>query len=121
MTEFRGLFPAIITPMTSDGALNEEAFRKVMEWNIQAGVHGFWVAGGTGESVLLDDDENRRIAEITVDQSAGRVRNIMHVGQALEGLNRHAGTHAAGIVIGNRDLWEQVPCFRADGKIVTQY
>ena len=29
--------------------------------------------------------------------------------------------HAAGIVIGSRPLWEHVPCFRADGKLVTQY
>ena len=53
MTEFKGIYPAIITPMTSDGGLNEAAFREVIEFNIQAGVHGFWVAGGTGESVLL--------------------------------------------------------------------
>ena len=58
MPEFEGVVPAIITPMTADGEINEEAFRAVMEDNIQAGVHGFWTAGGTGESVLLTDDEN---------------------------------------------------------------
>ncbi len=51
----------------------------------------------------------------------GEVARILDVGCSLEGLNRHAGMHAAGIVIGNRDLWEHVPCFKADGKIVTQY
>jgi DNA polymerase-3 subunit alpha len=50
-----------------------------------------------------------------------RVAEVLKIGQALEGLNRHAGMHAAGIVIGNRDLWEHVPCFQADGKIVTQF
>ena len=49
MAEFRGLFPAIVSPMTPEGSLNESAFREVMEFNIQAGVHGFWIAGGTGE------------------------------------------------------------------------
>ncbi len=58
--EFKGVYPALITPMDSDGKLNESALRKVIEFNINAGVHGFWVAGGTGESVLLDDEENRR-------------------------------------------------------------
>ncbi len=82
MAEFRGLFPAIVTPMTADGSLNESAFREVMEFNIQAGVHGFWIAGGTGESILLTDEENGRIAEIAADQSKGRVTNIMHVGAA---------------------------------------
>ena len=57
--EFKGVYPALITPMDSDGKLNESALRKVIEFNINAGVHGFWVAGGTGESVLLDDAEDQ--------------------------------------------------------------
>ena len=64
MANLKGIFPAIITPMTREGTLNEAAFREVIEFNIQSGVHGFWIAGGTGESVLLDDEENMRIAEI---------------------------------------------------------
>jgi len=58
----------------------------------------------------------RRRAEL--DQKA---KQVLDIGCSLEGLNRHAGMHAAGIVIGNRELWEHVPCFSADGKIVTQY
>jgi dihydrodipicolinate synthase/N-acetylneuraminate lyase len=80
MADFEGIIPAHVTPMGTDGRLNEAAFREVMEFNIQAGVNGFWMAGGTGESVLLDDEENMRIAQIAVDQNRGRVKNIMHVG-----------------------------------------
>ena len=80
MAEFKGIFPAIVTPMTADGELHEAAFREVMELNIRAGVHGFWVAGGTGESILLSDEENGRLAEIAADQARGRVAIIMHVG-----------------------------------------
>ena len=82
MADFEGILPAIATPMGTDGGFNEAAFREVMEFNIQAGVHGFWVAGGTGESVLLDDDENMAIARAAADQNGGRVNNIMHVGAA---------------------------------------
>ena len=95
MTEFKGILPAIITPMTPDGDLNEAAFREVIEFNIQAGVHGFWVAGGTGESVLLDDDENMRISEIVSDQSRGRINNIMHVGAATTARAAKLAEHAA--------------------------
>lgn len=80
MAAFEGVVPAITTPMTKGGELNEEAFRKVMEFNILAGVHGFWVAGGTGESVFLTDQENMRIAEISSDQNGSRTNIIMHVG-----------------------------------------
>ncbi|HJO60736.1 MAG: dihydrodipicolinate synthase family protein [SAR202 cluster bacterium] len=80
MAAYEGIFPAIVTPMSSDGTINESAFREVMEFNIQAGVGGFWVAGGNGESVLLSDNENMRIADIASDQNRGRINNIMHVG-----------------------------------------
>jgi DNA polymerase III subunit alpha len=51
-------------------------------------------------------------------------RELLDVAKGLEGLNRHAGKHAAGVVIGDRPLWEYVPCFRPAGDetgIVTQY
>ena len=95
MAGFRGVYPAIITPMTADGGLNEAAFREVMEFNIQAGVQGFWIAGGTGESVLLEDEENMRIAEIAADQSRGRIENIMHVGAATTARATKLAEHAA--------------------------
>ena len=97
MSQFEGIFPAIITPMTTDGKLNEAVYRQVMEFNIQAGVQGFWVAGGTGESVLLEDDENRRIAEIVVDQSQGRISNIMHVGAPSTVRTAKLAEHAAKV------------------------
>jgi 4-hydroxy-tetrahydrodipicolinate synthase len=68
-----------------------------MEFNIQAGVHGFWVAGGTGESVLLDDEENRRIAEIAADQSRGRIKNIMHVCAPTTARSAKLAEHAARV------------------------
>ena len=95
MSGFRGIFPAIITPMTPDGALNEAAFREVMEFNIRAGVNGFWTAGGTGESILLTDEENRRISDISADQNRGRVKNIMHVGAATTVRAAALAEHAA--------------------------
>lgn len=77
---FRGVFPALITPMTAEDRLDEEVLRAVVEYNIRAGVQGFWVAGGSGESILLDDEENRRVAAVTADQTRGRAALIHHVG-----------------------------------------
>ena len=67
--------------MTREGKLNERAFREVMEFNIQAGVHGFWVAGGTGESILLEDDENMRIAEIAATSPGAESRTLCTSGR----------------------------------------
>ena len=97
MAAYEGIFPAIVTPMSPDGNLNEAAFREVMEFNIQAGVGGFWVAGGNGESVLLSDEENMRIAEIAADQNRGRINNIMHVGAPTTERAANLAAHAAKV------------------------
>jgi len=55
-------------------------------------------------------------------QSDGKIRELLDIAAALEGLNRHAGMHAAGVVISDEPLWDQVPCFRGqNGEIVTQF
>ena len=56
-----------------------------------------------------------------IRKSAPEYTELFDLSVPLEGMARHISTHAAGVVIGNRPLWEHVPCFRADGKIVTQY
>lgn len=97
MAEFEGVVPAIITPMTPEGELNEAAFRELLEFDIQAGVHGFWIAGGTGESILISDDENNRIAEIAADQIRGRAKAIMHVGAPTTARAARMAEHAARV------------------------
>jgi DNA polymerase-3 subunit alpha len=49
-------------------------------------------------------------------------RELLDLAAALEGLNRNAGMHAAGVVIAEKPLWEYVPCFRGQNdEIVTQF
>jgi DNA polymerase-3 subunit alpha len=55
-------------------------------------------------------------------ESDARTRELLDIAASLEGLNRHAGMHAAGIVISEEPLWSYVPCFKGkDGEIVTQF
>ncbi len=114
MTKFRGLFPAVITPMTPEGELNEAAFRKVLEFNIQAGVHGFWIAGGSGESILISEDENQRIAQIAVDQIRGRVGTIMHVSAPTTAAAVRNAVNAAQA--GVDSICGLPPCFYGTGE-----
>jgi DNA polymerase-3 subunit alpha len=52
-----------------------------------------------------------------------RIRNLLDQARKLEGLTRHAGKHAAGIVISEGPLWDHVPVFRDEksSALVTQY
>ena len=121
MSQFEGIVPAIPTPMNAEGQIAEEALRKLVEFNIKAGVHGFWVSGGTGESVLLEDEENRRVAEIVVDQGQVRVNNIIHVGAATTARAAGLAEHAARV--GAEAICCVPPFFysRSDEEIVEHY
>src|SRR5215468_4074820 len=49
-------------------------------------------------------------------------RELLDLAASLEGLNRNAGMHAAGVVIAEQPLWEYVPCFRGQNdELVTQF
>lgn len=101
---FRGVFPALITPFR-DGALDEEAFVRLVERQIAGGVHGLVPVGTTGETATLSHDEHRRVVELCVKTAAGRVPVIAGAGsnstaEAIE-LVRHAkqvGADAALVV-----------------------
>jgi len=49
------------------------------------------------------------------------VAELLKQAQAIEGLTRHAGMHAAGVVLSEGPLWDHVPCFKNDELLVTQY
>ena len=65
----------------------------MIEFNIKSGVHGFWVTGGNGESILLDDEENCRIAQIVCEESM--VKNNMHFGTPTTARSVKLAEHAA--------------------------
>ena len=54
-------------------------------------------------------------------ESDPTVRELLTQAQRLENLTRHAGMHAAGVVISEGPLWDHVPCFQNGDHIVTQY
>ena len=93
MPPFQGSITALITPF-KDGSVDEHAFRKFVEWQIDQGTHGLVPCGTTGESPTLDHDEHRRVIELCIEAAGGRVPVIAGTGsnstaEAVE-LTRHA-------------------------------
>jgi len=69
----KGIIPAVITPLADDGKFNEKAFRKLLNYLIDNGVHGLFVVGTTGEFYGLDPEEKRDIYKAAVDETRGRI------------------------------------------------
>jgi len=101
---FKGAFTALITPFLR-GAVDEDAFARLIERQIAAGVHGLVPMGTTGEASTLSHAEHERVTELCVKTVAGRVPVIAGAGanstsRAIE-LVRHAkgvGAQAALVV-----------------------
>jgi dihydrodipicolinate synthase/N-acetylneuraminate lyase len=69
----RGIFTPNLVPLDPKGQINEEELRKYVDWLIERGVHGLYPNGSTGEFTRFSVEERRRIVQIIVDQTAGRV------------------------------------------------
>ena len=72
-SNWHGSFAVIVTPFTRDGEIDEPGYRKVIDLVIEAGCHGIIAAGSTGEFFLMSHDERKRVFELAVDQTGGRI------------------------------------------------
>lgn len=79
-TVFKGVATAIITPMFEDGSVDYEAFKRLIDWQIEQGVNAIVSVGTTGEGSTLDDAEHKEAMKFTVDYVAGRVPVIAGTG-----------------------------------------
>ncbi|MEO1632350.1 MAG: dihydrodipicolinate synthase family protein, partial [Bacteroidota bacterium] len=77
---FRGTAPALVTPFTSEGALDEAALERLIDRQIEGGVDALVVLGTTGENPTLTPAERQRVTERAVAHTAGRVPVIVGTG-----------------------------------------
>jgi len=100
--EFKGSITALVTPFRN-GALDEEALRGLVNWQIENGTSGLVPVGTTGESPTLSHAEHKRVVEIVIAEAKGRVPVIAGAGsnatsEAID-FARHAETAGADAVL----------------------
>jgi 4-hydroxy-tetrahydrodipicolinate synthase len=76
---FSGSIPALVTPFR-DGAFDEQAFRRLVDWQIESGSSALVPCGTTGENSTLSNAEHHRVIEVCIEQAAGRVPIIAGCG-----------------------------------------
>lgn len=101
--KFKGSYTALITPF-SNGSIDEDAFRKLVDWQIEQGTHGLVPVGTTGESPTLSHAEHKRVVELCIETANGRVPVIAGAGSnsTAEAIDfaKHAKTVGAdGILV----------------------
>jgi 4-hydroxy-tetrahydrodipicolinate synthase len=101
-TSFRGSFTALVTPFRN-GAVDEKAFRELVDWQISEGTNGLVPVGTTGESPTLSHEEHGLVVEWCVEQAKGRVPVVAGAGSnsttEAVSLARHAEKAGADAVL----------------------
>lgn len=101
---FKGSFTALITPFRN-GAVDEGAFQRFVQWQLDQGSHGVVPCGTTGESPTLSHAEHRHVTELCLEVAKGRIPVVPGTGsnstEEAISLTRHAaevGADAALVV-----------------------
>jgi 4-hydroxy-tetrahydrodipicolinate synthase len=93
---FSGTYTALVTPF-KNGAIDEAAFRRLIDFQIDNGVSGLVPVGTTGEAATLDAEEHLRAIEIATNQAKGRCR-------VIAGTGSNATTEAIELTVGAAKL-----------------
>jgi len=91
--QFTGIIPPLLSSFTKDGEIYEKGIREIIRYTLPA-VHGYYPIGTYGCGPLMSLEERKRVLEIVLDEVAGRLPVVAHVGHpgarpTLE-LARHA-------------------------------
>jgi len=108
MTNYKGIFPALITPFTKENRINESSLQKLVKMNLDKGVTGFYVGGSSGEAFLLSLDERKYILDIVVAEAKGKCTLISHIGCICTDDAIKLGKHAEKIGV---DAISSIPPF----------
>ncbi len=102
-SQLSGVLTALATPFTSDGQIDENTLRRLVDRSIDGGVDGVVACGSTGEFAAMSGAERRLVVETVIDQTAGRVPVVAQTGavstaEAVE-LSRHAQAAGASVLM----------------------
>lgn len=75
-----GSLVALVTPMNTDGSVDWDALKRLVEWHVEAGTHGIIAVGTTGESATLSVDEHLAVVRTVIEVAAGRLVVIAGTG-----------------------------------------
>ena len=76
----RGCATALVTPFTREGAIDEQALKRLVEYQISGGIKLLVPCGTTGESATMTEAEDQQVIKLVVDTAKGRARVIAGTG-----------------------------------------
>jgi len=107
-TKIKGLIAATVTPMDKNGEINLSPIDSYANYLIDKGVDGVFICGTTGESLLMDSEERKKVAEAWMMYS-DKLKILIHIGSTSYKISSDLACHAQQI--GARAISAMGPCF----------
>ncbi len=80
--EWKGVFPALLTPFTADDKLDLGMYEKNLAAQLKAGVHGIIIGGSLGEASTITEKEKEELTEFSVEYLNGRIPVIVNIAES---------------------------------------
>jgi 4-hydroxy-tetrahydrodipicolinate synthase len=95
--KLRGIIPALVTPFSAAGQIEEDSIKELVEFQIKSRVNGLYPLGTTGLAPVMPPEQRKRVAEVVVKAAKKRVPVIVQVGAADPLVALDLASHAEGI------------------------
>lgn len=95
--EVKGIIPPLTTPFTENGDVYEAGLRRLVEFQIEKGVHGLFICGTYGSGPIMTIEQRKRVHEIAIDQTKGRITVIAHIGTTSTAQSIKLARHAEAV------------------------
>ena len=80
--EWKGIFPALLTPFTKDDELDIPMFEKNLQAQLEAVVHGIIIGGSLGEASTITEKEKEELTEFSVEYLNGKIPVIVNIAES---------------------------------------
>lgn len=94
---FKGVWPALITPIKASGEPDLKELEKLTELMISQGLDGLYILGSTGQGFLLSETQRKTVTEVVISTNKERVPIIVQVGSMTTSESVKLAEHAASI------------------------
>ena len=95
--DFKGVIPAVLTVFDKEENIDEAGMRQLVSFLIGKGVNGLYLTGSTGEGFTMTSEERKKVVEIVMDETAGRVPVVVHVGAIGTKISIDLAKHAESV------------------------
>ncbi|HMU46364.1 MAG TPA: dihydrodipicolinate synthase family protein [Chitinophagaceae bacterium] len=80
--EWKGVFPALLTPFTKNDELDMVMFEKNLAAQLDAGIHGIIIGGSLGEASTITEKEKEELVEFSVEYINGKIPVILNIAES---------------------------------------